>query len=155
MTATAGSAWSGWPSGRRPATAAWSTASPRTGSSSSGPGCRGTGERPADPGRPGRRRPAGPCRARPHARRCAAAGDRRRGRRRRTGLEVINRVHRDVVLMDIRMPGMDGLAATQRPAERADPPKVIVLPPFDADEYVAQARAQGAPGFLLKDTPPP
>jgi DNA-binding NarL/FixJ family response regulator len=71
------------------------------------------------------------------------------------GLEVIDRVYPDVVLMDIRMPRMDGLAATRRLAEHADPPKVIVLTTFDADEYVVRALAHGATGFLLKDTSPP
>ncbi len=70
-------------------------------------------------------------------------------------LEVIDRVRPDVVLMDIRMPRVDGLAATQRLAERPDPPKVIVLTTFDADEYVVRALAGGATGFLLKDTSPP
>ena len=60
----------------------------------------------------------------------------------------------DVVLMDIRMPGVDGLAATE--ALRAQPgaPEVIVLTTFDADEYVLRALRVGASGFLLKDTPP-
>jgi DNA-binding NarL/FixJ family response regulator len=71
------------------------------------------------------------------------------------GLELIDQVHPDVVLMDIRMPRMDGLAATQRLSERASPPKVIVLTTFDADEYVVRALAHGATGFLLKDTSPP
>jgi DNA-binding NarL/FixJ family response regulator len=70
-------------------------------------------------------------------------------------LEVIDRVRPDVVLMDIRMPRVDGLTATQRLAERPDPPKVIVLTTFDADEYVVRALAGGATGFLLKDTSPP
>ena len=61
----------------------------------------------------------------------------------------------DVVLMDIRMPRVDGLTATQRLAEQPDPPKVIVLTTFDADEYVVRALASGASGFLLKDTSPP
>ena len=69
-------------------------------------------------------------------------------------LEVIDRVRPDVVLMDIRMPRVDGLTATQRLAERPDPPKVIVLTTFDADEYVMRALAGGATGFLLKDTSP-
>jgi DNA-binding NarL/FixJ family response regulator len=71
------------------------------------------------------------------------------------GLEVVDRVRPDVVLMDIRMPRMDGLAATQRLVERADPPRVIVLTTFDADEYVVRALGHGASGFLLKDTSPP
>jgi DNA-binding NarL/FixJ family response regulator len=70
-------------------------------------------------------------------------------------LDVIDRVRPDVVLMDIRMPRVDGLTATQRLAERPNPPKVIVLTTFDADEYVVRALAGGATGFLLKDTSPP
>ncbi|MEV7396832.1 response regulator transcription factor [Aeromicrobium sp. NPDC092404] len=60
----------------------------------------------------------------------------------------------DVVLMDIRMPVLDGIAATSGILALADPPKVIVLTTFDADEYVVRALAAGANGFLLKDTPP-
>ena len=71
------------------------------------------------------------------------------------GLEVITRTRPDVVLMDIRMPRMDGLTATERLCERPDPPKVIVLTTFDADEHVVRALALGARGFLLKDTSPP
>ena len=70
-------------------------------------------------------------------------------------LEVIAGTHPDVVLMDIRMPGMNGLDATRRLGELRDSPAVIVLTTFDADEYVVQALAAGATGFLLKDTPPP
>ena len=61
----------------------------------------------------------------------------------------------DVVLMDIRMPGVDGLAATEQLRTRADAPQVIVLTTFHADEYVLRALRAGAAGFLLKDTPPP
>jgi DNA-binding NarL/FixJ family response regulator len=61
----------------------------------------------------------------------------------------------DVVLMDIRMPGVDGLAATEALRGRPDPPEVIMLTTFDADEYVLRALQAGASGFLLKDTPPP
>ena len=61
----------------------------------------------------------------------------------------------DVVLMDIRMPGVDGLAATERLRARPDAPRVIVLTTFDADEDVLRALRAGAGGFLLKDTPPP
>ena len=71
------------------------------------------------------------------------------------GLEVIDRTRPDVVLMVIRMPRMDGLAATQQLLERPEPPKVVVLTTFDADEYVVRALASGASGFLLKDTAPP
>jgi DNA-binding NarL/FixJ family response regulator len=60
----------------------------------------------------------------------------------------------DVVLMDIRMPGMDGLAATEIVRGRDRPPEVIVLTTFDADDHVLRALRAGASGFLLKDTPP-
>jgi DNA-binding NarL/FixJ family response regulator len=59
-----------------------------------------------------------------------------------------------VVLMDIRMPGMDGLAATEALRGRGRAPEVIVLTTFDADEHVLRALRAGAAGFLLKDTPP-
>jgi len=57
----------------------------------------------------------------------------------------------DVVLMDIRMPGMDGLAATRAIMREPGPPRVIVLTIFDTDEFVYQAMKAGASGFLLKD----
>ena len=60
----------------------------------------------------------------------------------------------DVVLMDIRMPGMDGLAATEILRRRDRPPEVIVLTTFDADDHVLRALRAGASGFLLKDTAP-
>jgi DNA-binding NarL/FixJ family response regulator len=60
----------------------------------------------------------------------------------------------DVVLMDIRMPGMDGLTATEKLRGRPDPPQVVVLTTFDADAHVLRALRAGAAGFLLKDTPP-
>ena len=68
---------------------------------------------------------------------------------------MIERLRPDVVLMDIRMPRVDGLAATRALHARSDPPRVIVLTTFDADEHVVEALAAGADGFLLKDTPPP
>jgi DNA-binding NarL/FixJ family response regulator len=57
--------------------------------------------------------------------------------------------------MDIRMPRVDGLAATRALHARSEPPRVIVLTTFDADDHVVEALAAGADGFLLKDTPPP
>jgi DNA-binding NarL/FixJ family response regulator len=60
----------------------------------------------------------------------------------------------DVVLMDIRMPGMDGLAATEIVRANDQPPEVIVLTTFDADDHVLRALRAGASGFLLKDTSP-
>lgn len=60
----------------------------------------------------------------------------------------------DVVLMDLRMPKVGGLAATRELLARAGAPKVIVLTTFDADEQVLGALRAGASGFLLKDTPP-
>jgi DNA-binding NarL/FixJ family response regulator len=59
-----------------------------------------------------------------------------------------------VILMDIRMPRVDGLAATEAIRRRPGAPEVIVLTTFDADEYVLRALRAGASGFLLKDTPP-
>lgn len=65
------------------------------------------------------------------------------------------RAHRpDVCLMDIRMPGVNGLEATARMRELNPAPRVIVLTTFDLDEYVYSALGAGAAGFLLKDTPP-
>ena len=60
----------------------------------------------------------------------------------------------DVLLMDVRMPGLDGIAATKAVTALPSPPHVIMLTTFDMDEYVFQALEAGASGFLLKDTPP-
>lgn len=73
------------------------------------------------------------------------------------GSEAVTLVqkHRpDVLLMDVRMPGLDGIAATKAVTALPNPPKIIMLTTFDMDEYVFQALEAGASGFLLKDTPP-
>jgi DNA-binding NarL/FixJ family response regulator len=72
----------------------------------------------------------------------------------RAGLALVERLRPDVVLMDIRMPKLDGLGATRALHSRSNPPHVIVLTTFDADEHVVEALAAGADGFLLKDTAP-
>lgn len=69
-------------------------------------------------------------------------------------LEAVSRLKPDVVLMDIRMPRLDGLGATERILGLPDPPKIIVLTTFDTDELVLRALRLGALGFMLKDTPP-
>lgn len=75
-----------------------------------------------------------------------------------TGREAIEaaRVHRpDVILMDVRMPEMDGLEATSRIIAEADwPVRVLILTTFEPDEYVYRALRAGASGFVLKDIPP-
>jgi DNA-binding NarL/FixJ family response regulator len=72
----------------------------------------------------------------------------------RAGVDLALRDRPDVVLMDIRMPVLNGLEATRELHSRPDPPRVIVLTTFDADDYVVGAVAAGADGFVLKDTPP-
>lgn len=67
---------------------------------------------------------------------------------------AVRRWRPDVVLMDIRMPRVDGLAATRELRSWSDAPEVVVLTTFDADEQVLAALRSGAAGFLLKDTPP-
>jgi DNA-binding NarL/FixJ family response regulator len=69
-------------------------------------------------------------------------------------LAAVDRHRPDVVLMDIRMPQLDGIAATRLLAAQPDPPAVVVLTTFDADELVLRALQAGAAGFLLKDTAP-
>ncbi|HEY1919718.1 MAG TPA: response regulator transcription factor [Streptosporangiaceae bacterium] len=70
------------------------------------------------------------------------------------GVEAVVRTRPDVVLMDLRMPRMDGITAIEKIGELADPPAVVVLTTFDADQYVLRALRAGAAGFLVKSTPP-
>jgi DNA-binding NarL/FixJ family response regulator len=70
------------------------------------------------------------------------------------GVEAVIRNRPDVVLMDLRMPGVDGLTAIERIGQLSDPPVVVVLTTFDADQYVLRALRAGAAGFLVKSTPP-
>jgi DNA-binding NarL/FixJ family response regulator len=72
----------------------------------------------------------------------------------REALELAGRFTTDVVLMDIRMPNLDGLEATRRLLAADKRTRVIILTTFDLDEYVFEAIAGGASGFLLKDSPP-
>jgi DNA-binding NarL/FixJ family response regulator len=71
----------------------------------------------------------------------------------RQAIETVRELRPDLVLMDIRMPNMDGLEATRRILAEPDPPRVLVLTTFDLDEYVFAALRAGASGFLLKDAP--
>ncbi|NJO43916.1 MAG: response regulator transcription factor [Cyanobacteria bacterium CRU_2_1] len=68
-------------------------------------------------------------------------------------IEQVKALQPDVVLMDLRMPVMDGVAATRAISQQFPKIKVLVLTTFDTDEYVAEALRQGAIGYLLKDTP--
>jgi DNA-binding NarL/FixJ family response regulator len=72
----------------------------------------------------------------------------------RAVLAAVDRHRPDVVLMDLRMPQLDGIAATRLLRAQPSPPAVLVLTTFDADEQVLGALRAGAAGFLLKDTPP-
>lgn len=69
-------------------------------------------------------------------------------------VRLARELHPDVVLMDIRMPGLDGIAATQAITAAAEPPRVLILTTFDLNAYVYEALQAGASGFLLKDAPP-
>jgi DNA-binding NarL/FixJ family response regulator len=72
------------------------------------------------------------------------------------GLEAVDaaaRTRPDVVLMDIRMPNLDGIEATRRMTRLTQPPRVLVLTTYDLDEYVFDALKAGASGFLRKDAP--
>jgi DNA-binding NarL/FixJ family response regulator len=69
-------------------------------------------------------------------------------------VEKADRFHPDVVLMDIRMPELDGLEATRRILASDDGARILVLTTFDLDEYVYEALSAGASGFVLKDDPP-
>lgn len=69
-------------------------------------------------------------------------------------IDLANRIRPDVVLMDIRMPKLDGLAATREITEGEATTRVVILTTYDLDEYVFDAIRAGASGFLLKDSPP-
>ena len=69
-------------------------------------------------------------------------------------VQLLARTAADVVLMDIRMPGTDGIEATRQVTALPEPPRVVVLTTFDLDEYVVAAIGAGASGFLLKDAAP-
>ncbi|MGW5122011.1 response regulator [Streptomyces noursei] len=72
-----------------------------------------------------------------------------------SAIEAARRYAPDIVLLDIRMPGMDGLTATRHIRDLPQPPRVVILTTFSDDDYVDEAVRAGACGFLLKDTPPP
>ncbi|MCG3750563.1 MULTISPECIES: response regulator transcription factor [Amycolatopsis] len=75
----------------------------------------------------------------------------------RDGIEAVHeaaRLRPEVILMDIRLPGLDGVSATARILAGPDHPRVLILTVFDLDEYVYRALRAGAAGFLLKDSPP-
>jgi DNA-binding NarL/FixJ family response regulator len=72
----------------------------------------------------------------------------------RQAIALVREVRPDVVLMDIRMPVLDGIAATEELLRDADPPRIVMLTTFDLDEAAARAIRGGASGFLLKDADP-
>ncbi|MEV7193857.1 response regulator transcription factor [Streptomyces sp. NPDC093510] len=69
-------------------------------------------------------------------------------------LEVLRATEVDVVLMDVRMPKLDGVETTRRVCQGENPPKVLILTTFDLDEYAFSGLKAGASGFMLKDVPP-
>jgi DNA-binding NarL/FixJ family response regulator len=69
-------------------------------------------------------------------------------------VELVSRLEPDIVLMDVRMPNMDGVEATRRIVAAGGRSRVIILTTFDLDEYAYSALRAGASGFLLKDAPP-
>ena len=70
------------------------------------------------------------------------------------GVDAVIQARPDVVLMDLRMPGVDGITAIERISALTEPPVVVVLTTFDADQHVLRALRAGAAGFLVKSTPP-
>lgn len=70
------------------------------------------------------------------------------------GVSLARRERPDVVLMDVEMPGGDGISATATLADRPDAPRILILTMFDLDEYVVEGLRAGASGFLIKTTPP-
>jgi len=72
----------------------------------------------------------------------------------REAIDQAHRVHPTLVLMDIRMPRLDGIVATRRLTADADSTRVLILTTFGLDEYVYEALRAGASGFMLKDAPP-
>jgi DNA-binding NarL/FixJ family response regulator len=68
---------------------------------------------------------------------------------------MVERLQPDVVLMDVRMPGVDGIEATRRIAASGSSARIVILTTYDVDEYVFSALRAGASGFLLKDVRPP
>ncbi|MFE2975938.1 response regulator [Streptomyces sp. NPDC059258] len=70
-------------------------------------------------------------------------------------ITVVDEHRADAVLVDVRMPGLDGLGATRELLTRPAPPRVLMLTTFDSDDLVLGALRAGALGFVLKDTPPP